>query len=92
MGFVSSGFVVAVVVLLSSSLLCNGGITSSFVRKVEKTIDMPFHSDVFSIPPGYNAPQQVFLSFSILVFFIVFLNQHIKMCFCFEFVVDILLC
>ncbi|KAL1831528.1 hypothetical protein ACET3Z_001179 [Daucus carota] len=62
MGFVSSGFVVAVVVLLSSSVLCNGGITSSFVRKVEKTIDMPFHSDVFSVPPGYNAPQQVHIT------------------------------
>lgn len=40
--------------------LCNGGVTSSFVRKVEKTIDMPLDSDVFKVPPGYNAPQQVF--------------------------------
>lgn len=43
----------------------NGGITSSFVRKEAKSIDMPFHSDVFSHPPGYNAPQQVF-------FFVIF--------------------
>ncbi|PWA99271.1 purple acid phosphatase [Artemisia annua] len=40
----------------------NGGITSSFVRKEEKSIDMPFHSDVFSHPPGYNAPQQVHIT------------------------------
>ncbi|KAL7598416.1 hypothetical protein Lser_V15G24833 [Lactuca serriola] len=40
----------------------NGGITSSFVRKEAKSIDMPFHSDVFSHPPGYNAPQQVHIT------------------------------
>lgn len=42
-------------------LLTNGGITSSFVRNEERSIDMPFDSDVFRIPPGYNAPQQVIL-------------------------------
>lgn len=45
--------------ILYAAILCNGGITSSFVRKVEKTIDMPLDSDVFRVPPGYNAPQQV---------------------------------
>lgn len=63
---------VVVVLLLNTSVLCNGGMTSSFVRKVEKTIDMPFLSDVFSVPPGYNAPQQVFL-FIFLHLFILFL-------------------
>lgn len=38
---------------------CQGGITSSFVRKAEKGTDMPIDSDVFAVPPGYNAPQQV---------------------------------
>ncbi|KAI3786340.1 hypothetical protein L1987_39947 [Smallanthus sonchifolius] len=35
-------------------LLSNGGITSSFVRDEERSIDMPFDSDVFRVPPGYN--------------------------------------
>lgn len=52
-------FFVVVLMLYHGSFI-NGGITSSFVRKEEKSIDMPFHSDVFSHPPGYNAPQQVF--------------------------------
>ena len=44
---------------LNVAVLCNGGLTSSFVRKVEKTVDMPLDSDVFAVPSGYNAPQQV---------------------------------
>ncbi|RZS02937.1 hypothetical protein BHM03_00033047 [Ensete ventricosum] len=39
--------------------LSDGGVTSSFVRKAKKAIDMPIDSDVFRLPPGYNAPQQV---------------------------------
>ncbi|EOA30512.1 hypothetical protein CARUB_v10013635mg [Capsella rubella] len=49
-------------VLNSLVLLCNGGITSRYVRKVEKTIDMPLDSDVFRVPCGYNAPQQVHIT------------------------------
>ncbi|XP_038990476.1 purple acid phosphatase 2-like isoform X1 [Phoenix dactylifera] len=41
---------------------CHGGVTSSFVRKTEKTVDMPLDSDVFRVPPGYNAPQQVHIT------------------------------
>ncbi|XP_039068545.1 purple acid phosphatase 2-like [Hibiscus syriacus] len=56
-------FVVIVSVLLLNSLLtCNGGKTSIYVRKAEKTVEMPLHSDVFQIPPGYNAPQQVHIT------------------------------
>ncbi|CAD5174477.1 purple acid phosphatase 2-like [Musa acuminata AAA Group] len=40
----------------------DGGVTSGFVRKVEKTIDMPLDSDIFRVPPGYNAPQQVHIT------------------------------
>ncbi|KAH0648912.1 hypothetical protein KY285_034160 [Solanum tuberosum] len=56
----SFGYCILVVLglIVSESVLCNGGVTSSFVRKVEKTIDMPLDSDVFSVPPGHNAPQQ----------------------------------
>ncbi|KAK1283221.1 Purple acid phosphatase 2 [Acorus calamus] len=38
--------------------LSNGGVTSSFIRKSEPSVDMPFDADVFQLPPGYNAPQQ----------------------------------
>ncbi|KVI02013.1 Iron/zinc purple acid phosphatase-like C-terminal domain-containing protein [Cynara cardunculus var. scolymus] len=34
------------VLVLKSALIVDGGLTSSFVRKVEKTIDMPLDSDV----------------------------------------------
>lgn len=45
--------------LNSLVLFCNGGRTSSYVRRLEATVDMPLDSDVFRVPPGYNAPQQV---------------------------------
>ncbi|XP_050232424.1 purple acid phosphatase 2 [Mercurialis annua] len=55
-------FVVFLGLSLNVALFCNGGKTSSFTRKVEKTIDMPLDSDVFRVPPGYNAPQQVHIT------------------------------
>lgn len=59
----SSSVVFAVLFLvLNAPVLCHGGKTSSFVRKVEKTVDMPLDSDVFRVPPGYNAPQQVHIT------------------------------
>ncbi|KAL9354365.1 hypothetical protein Peur_052335 [Populus x canadensis] len=59
----SSSIVFAVLFLVfNAAVLCHGGKTSSFVRKVEKTIDMPLDSDVFKVPPGYNAPQQVHIT------------------------------
>ncbi|KAK4274811.1 hypothetical protein QN277_017983 [Acacia crassicarpa] len=39
-----------------------GGITSSFLRSYNYSRDMPLDSDVFRVPPGYNAPQQVHLT------------------------------
>ena len=60
----SSVLLVLGLVLNSLVLFCNGGITSKFVRKVEKSIDMPLHSDVFRVHPGHNAPQQVATIFS----------------------------
>ncbi|XP_047327789.1 purple acid phosphatase 2-like [Impatiens glandulifera] len=48
--------------LLNEVAFSNGGTTSTFVRKVEKTVDMPLDSDVFRIPLGYNAPQQVHIT------------------------------
>lgn len=55
-----AALVAVVLVLISDgAVVCHGGKTSAFVRKVEKGTDMPLDSDVFRVPPGYNAPQQV---------------------------------
>lgn len=48
--------------ILNQAVFCNGGLTSNFVRKVENSVDMPLESDVFSLPPGRNAPQQVHIT------------------------------
>ncbi|XP_019165535.1 PREDICTED: purple acid phosphatase 2 [Ipomoea nil] len=53
---------VVLAAVLNAAVLCSAGTTSSFVRKVEKTVDMPLDSDVFRVPPGYNAPQQVHIT------------------------------
>jgi len=53
-----------VLILLNVAVVCHGGKTSSFIRKVERAEDMPLHSDVFAAPSGYNAPQQVLFFFS----------------------------
>ncbi|KAH7678036.1 Acid phosphatase protein [Dioscorea alata] len=52
----------ALALFLIFTLRCNGGITSSFTRKPHPSIDMPFGSDVFKAPPGFNAPQQVHIT------------------------------
>lgn len=46
-------------IFLNLVAVCNGGITSPYVRRADRSIDMPFDSDVFRPPEGYNAPQQV---------------------------------
>ena len=53
-------------VLNSFLLFCHGGTTSRFVRRLEATADMPLDSDVFRVPPGCNAPQQVRIHFFLL--------------------------
>jgi hypothetical protein len=50
------------IVLLNCTVFCYGGTTSTFTRRVEKTMDMPMDADVFRAPPGYNAPQQVHIT------------------------------
>ena len=39
--------------------VCEAGLTSSYVRETGIATDMPLDSDVFRVPRGYNAPQQV---------------------------------
>lgn len=53
---------VALILAFNAATLCNGGITSRFVRKLASTSDMPLDSDVFKVPKGYNAPQQVHIT------------------------------
>ncbi|CAI9103753.1 OLC1v1002294C2 [Oldenlandia corymbosa var. corymbosa] len=47
---------------LNAAYFCSGRITSTYVRAEEKSLDMPLDSDVFRVPPGYNAPQQVHIT------------------------------
>ncbi|KAA8537570.1 hypothetical protein F0562_027178 [Nyssa sinensis] len=61
--WVSADFVYLLVGLILIAVeICNGGITSSFVRNDDLSLDMPVDSDVFRVPPGYNAPQQVHIT------------------------------
>ncbi|KAI5673165.1 hypothetical protein M9H77_13529 [Catharanthus roseus] len=65
MGVPRTGFSVLALLIgliLNAGILCNGGITSSFVRLDQKAVDMPLDSDVFRVPPGYNAPEQVHIT------------------------------
>ncbi|KAK4397661.1 Bifunctional purple acid phosphatase 26, partial [Sesamum angolense] len=53
--------------LLSSILLTcvsngNAGVTSSFIRNEWPSIDIPLDNEVFAVPKGYNAPQQVHIT------------------------------
>lgn len=57
---------------LNVVMVCNGGTSSLFVRKTELSRDMPIYSDVFSVPPGYNAPQQVHVLPFLLLYLIGF--------------------
>lgn len=57
------------VIILNGSEFCEGGKTSSFLRKSNDiSVDMPLDSDVFQVPPGYNAPQQVCIFINFLFF------------------------
>ncbi|RAL53115.1 unnamed protein product [Cuscuta campestris] len=51
-------------IILNLTGLCEAGETSSYTRNsnVSDICDMPLDSDVFSVPPGYNAPQQVHIT------------------------------
>lgn len=57
--WVFCGFVYFLLGFLNLVEFCSGGITSSYVRNDDLSLDMPLDSDVFRVPPGYNAPQQV---------------------------------
>ncbi|TYI27862.1 hypothetical protein ES332_A05G204800v1 [Gossypium tomentosum] len=54
--------VIAISFIFIIAEVCNRGRTSSFVRNSDLSRDMPLDSDVFRVPPGYNAPQQVHIT------------------------------
>ncbi|KAK9269977.1 hypothetical protein L1049_025550 [Liquidambar formosana] len=62
--WVCASFVLLLLVgfMLNAAEFVNGGITSSYARKNDISADMPLDSDVFQVPPGYNAPQQVHIT------------------------------
>ncbi|GLT42832.1 hypothetical protein SLA2020_168130 [Shorea laevis] len=62
MGSFSTFVFLVLGLVLNGAVFCNGGKTSSYVRKVEKSVDMPLDSDTFKVPHGYNAPQQVHIT------------------------------
>uniref|UniRef100_A0A803LPA9 Purple acid phosphatase n=1 Tax=Chenopodium quinoa TaxID=63459 RepID=A0A803LPA9_CHEQI len=57
-----SGALLVLGLILNVALVSNAGKSSAFVRKVEKSVDMLLDSDVFRLPPGHNAPQQVHIT------------------------------
>ncbi|KAL8502702.1 hypothetical protein ACS0TY_021717 [Phlomoides rotata] len=53
--------------LLSSLLLTSinsggAGVTSAFIRNEWPSVDIPLDNEVFAVPEGYNAPQQVHIT------------------------------
>lgn len=55
-------FIIIVFLLFMLFLECHSRHTSSFVRHPHASLDMPLDADVFSEPPGFNAPQQVHIT------------------------------
>lgn len=46
-------------VLLSFLNSVYAGVTSSFIRSEWPSVDIPLDNEVFAVPNGYNAPEQV---------------------------------
>ncbi|KAJ3698864.1 hypothetical protein LUZ61_002569 [Rhynchospora tenuis] len=58
----NSIFLILMASLLLFAMSSEGGVTSTYRRRLEASVDMPFDSDVFRVPAGYNAPQQVHIT------------------------------
>ncbi|KAL5206615.1 hypothetical protein ABZP36_034824 [Zizania latifolia] len=59
--------VLAVVLILALAAACaapaaRGGVTSTYRRSLQMLPDMPFDADVFRVPAGFNAPEQVHIT------------------------------
>ncbi|GAB4828232.1 Bifunctional purple acid phosphatase 26 [Ancistrocladus abbreviatus] len=55
-------FLFASLIFLSFFREGNAGITSTFIRAEWPSVDIPLDNEVFSIPKGHNAPQQVHIT------------------------------
>ncbi|KAL9370802.1 hypothetical protein Peur_035942 [Populus x canadensis] len=62
----SSSSLFLLVWVLEMTLLCSGSKTSSFIRAVEKGMDMALHSHVLQVPPGCHAPRAQYSIYSFL--------------------------
>ncbi|XP_078171245.1 purple acid phosphatase 2-like [Carex rostrata] len=61
--FPNSIFLIIIIASLATfATRCEGGVTSKYRRRLEASVDMPLDSDVFRVPAGYNAPQQVHIT------------------------------
>ncbi|KAJ4754527.1 Purple acid phosphatase [Rhynchospora pubera] len=58
----NSIFLILLASLVLSATRCKGGVTSTYRRRLAASVDMPLDSDVFRVPAGYNAPQQVHIT------------------------------
>lgn len=56
-------------VFLNSVNNVNAGITSTFIRKEWPSVDIPLDNEVFAVPTGHNAPQQVRVFFLLSSYF-----------------------
>lgn len=52
----------AAITFLSYGARVYGGITSTFVRSEWPSVDIPLDNEVFAVPKGHNAPQQVHIT------------------------------
>ncbi|KAI9117558.1 hypothetical protein K1719_011724 [Acacia pycnantha] len=55
-------FVLATFLFLSAIKDGNARITSSFIRSEWPSVDIPLDNEVFAVPKGHNAPQQVHIT------------------------------
>ncbi|XP_078149038.1 purple acid phosphatase 2-like isoform X1 [Carex rostrata] len=62
MGKQRLALLLALIAVAGLAVRCNGGVTSTFRRKLAASVDMPLDADVFQVPAGYNAPQQVHIT------------------------------
>ena len=59
MGSMIPQFLLIGCVLFSFMNNAYAGVTSSFIRSEWPSVDIPLDNEVFAVPSGYNAPQQV---------------------------------
>ncbi|KAL9660648.1 hypothetical protein QQ045_025465 [Rhodiola kirilowii] len=51
--------VLTIFILLACASNGDAGVTSAFIRSEYPSVDIPLDDEVFKVPKGYNAPQQV---------------------------------